>query len=96
VLYEPSVRLFAAMVSCCDLFVTSDSGPMHLACAVGTRTVAIFQRGNHRHWGPPPALGRILFRKGGPPADEVVNACLEELFHGDAAARVEPDAKKLA
>jgi heptosyltransferase-3 len=39
--FEPSVRDFAAMVSNCNLFVTCDSGPMHLACALGKRTVAI-------------------------------------------------------
>lgn len=100
-IYEPSVRMFAAMVSCCDLFVTSDSGPMHLACAVGTRTVAIFQRRNHHHWGPPESLARIVFRRGGPPVDEVLNACVEELFHRGVAAAApaatpRQDAKKLA
>ncbi len=99
VLYEPSVRRFAAMVSRCALFVTSDSGPMHLACAVGARVVAIFQRRNYHHWGPPPALGRIVFRKGGPGPDEVVAACVEELFPGAAAGAGAParrEAKKLA
>ena len=101
VLYDSSVRIFAAMVSCCDLFVTSDSGPMHLACAVGARAVAIFQRGDHHHWGPPPSLGRIVFRKGGATVDEVVNACVEELFHRGVAAPApadpaRQDAKKLA
>ena len=31
-----------AMISLCDLFITNDSGPMHLATAVGVPTLAIF------------------------------------------------------
>ncbi|HEX9444068.1 MAG TPA: glycosyltransferase family 9 protein [Candidatus Binatia bacterium] len=79
VLYEPAVRGFAAMVARCDLFVTCDSGPMHLACALRARTVAIFQKADQRHWGPPPALARIVFRDGGAAVAEVAGACLEEL-----------------
>ena len=45
-IWESSVRKFAALVSDCNLFLTSDSGPMHLACAVGVPTVAIFQNPN--------------------------------------------------
>jgi heptosyltransferase-3 len=78
VLFEPSVRGFAAMVSRCDLFVTCDSGPMHLACAVGARTVAIFHKADHRHWGPPPNLARIVYRAEGATVADVVEACLEE------------------
>ena len=48
--FESSPIDFAAMVSNCDLFVTCDSGPMHLACALNTRTVAIFQNPNFDHW----------------------------------------------
>ena len=81
VLYEPAVRGFAAMVARCDLFVTCDSGPMHLACALRARTVAIFQKADHRHWGPPPALARIVYRDGGAAVAEVAGACLEELSH---------------
>lgn len=90
VLFEPSVRLFAAMVAGCDLFVTPDSGPMHLACAVKTRTVAIFQKADHRHWGPPESLARIVYRRGGATVDEVLKACLQELSPEDAAALAEP------
>jgi heptosyltransferase III len=42
--FESSPLDFAAMVSNCDLFVTCDSGPMHLACALNTRTVVILKR----------------------------------------------------
>jgi len=99
VLFEPSVRIFAAMVAGCDLFVTADSGPMHLACAVGTRTVAIFQKADHQHWGPPESLARIVYRHGGTTVEEVLNVCLEELSHGGVVVSSEPlrqDGKRLA
>jgi heptosyltransferase III len=76
---EPSLRDFAAMVSSCDLFITCDSGPMHLACALGTRTIAIFQNPNFDHWGPPSALARILHESGGCSVDTVLKACRLEL-----------------
>jgi len=79
--FEPSSRDFAAMVSSCDLFVTCDSGPMHLACALGTRTIGIFQHPNFDHWGPPPTLGRIVYQPGGCSVEEVLRTCQLELSH---------------
>ena len=37
-----SLREFMALLSLCDTFLTNDSGPMHIADALGTRTVALF------------------------------------------------------
>jgi heptosyltransferase II len=37
-----SLRELTALISECDVFLTNDSGPMHLAYAVGTPLVAIF------------------------------------------------------
>jgi|GEM_PF-857754 len=34
-----------------DLVVTNDSGPRHLAIAVGARSLAVIQRHHHREWG---------------------------------------------
>lgn len=84
---ESSFSDFAAMVSNCDLFVTCDSGPMHLACALNTRTVAIFQNPNFDHWGPPASLARIVYQPDGCSVEEVFKTCLEELSLDPTPAR---------
>lgn len=73
------LRAFAGMISNCRLFVTCDSGPMHLACALGVRTVAIFQKSNFNRWGPPPSLGRIVYEPDGASPTEVLETCIREL-----------------
>jgi ADP-heptose:LPS heptosyltransferase len=35
-----------------DVFITNDTGPMHLAAAVGTKTVCIFGPGDHWRFAP--------------------------------------------
>lgn len=42
----------AAILSRCDLLVTGDTGPMHLAHAVGTPVVAVFGPSDPRRYGP--------------------------------------------
>jgi heptosyltransferase-3 len=81
VIYEKSLIVFAAMVSACKLFVAGDSGPMHLGCAVGTRTVAIFQKDNVEHWAPPSNLARVVYEPGGTSPQGVLRACLLELVN---------------
>jgi heptosyltransferase-2/heptosyltransferase-3 len=48
---------FAAVVEALDVFVTGDTGPMHLAHAVGTANVAIFGPSDPVRYGPPEGLG---------------------------------------
>lgn len=79
VVFEPDPRRFAAMVASCDLFVACDSGPMHLACALRTRTVAIFLHRNFDRWGPVSSLARIVYREGGVSPHLVIDACCSEL-----------------
>ncbi|UCD55402.1 MAG: lipopolysaccharide heptosyltransferase II [Candidatus Omnitrophota bacterium] len=61
--YEPvnlagrtTVGELAAMLSKCRLFISNDSGPVHIACAVGVPVISIFGRKNPglspKRWGP--------------------------------------------
>ncbi len=79
VVCEPDVRAFAGMVANCDLFIACDSGPVHLACALGIRTVAIFLKNNFTHWGPPAELAQIVYHERGATVDMVARACRQEL-----------------
>ena len=49
---KTSLRLLAAVLAECDLVVSGDTGPMHLAVAVGTPVVALFGATDPRRHGP--------------------------------------------
>jgi ADP-heptose:LPS heptosyltransferase len=50
----------AAVLAELDVFVTGDTGPMHLAAAVGTSVVALFGPSNPARYGPRAAVERVL------------------------------------
>lgn len=50
----------AAVLERLDLLVTGDTGPMHLAAAVGTPIVAIFGPSDPARWGPLGSRARIV------------------------------------
>ena len=49
---KTSLRELASVLAACDLLVSGDSGPMHLAVAVGTPVVAIFGATHPARHGP--------------------------------------------
>ena len=46
------LRQLAAIISLCSAFVANDSGPMHIAAAVGTPTIGLFGPGEETIWFP--------------------------------------------
>ncbi len=63
---KTSLVQLAAVLKKCRLLITGDSGPMHLACAVGTPVVAIFRNDipgkSPKRWGPW-GSGNIIIQK---------------------------------
>lgn len=47
-----TLRELSALISMCDVLLTNDSGPMHIADAVGTTIVALFGSTNEKITGP--------------------------------------------
>ncbi len=47
-----TIRELGALLSCCDLVVCNDSGPMHLSAALDIPTIAIFGPTDHVAWHP--------------------------------------------
>ncbi|HVB39912.1 MAG TPA: lipopolysaccharide heptosyltransferase II [Terriglobales bacterium] len=60
---ETSLPSLAALLSAVDLLVANDSGPMHLAAAVGTPVVALFGSTNDRETYPLTAAGKLRLLK---------------------------------
>jgi len=50
----------AAVLSRLSLFITPDTGPMHLAAAVGTPMVALFGPSSPERWGPLSPTARVV------------------------------------
>jgi heptosyltransferase-2 len=94
-----SIGTTAAILERCRLFVGNDSGPMHLAAAVGTPVVGIFGPGDPRRTAPvstapvaivgrdyPCAPCRQDFFRECPPSPAGKPFCLEEIAVDDVAA----------
>ena len=58
-----SLREMMAVLSHCRLFVCNDSGPMHIADALGVPVVAVFLTGNPR-WHRPYRAGQVVVGEG--------------------------------
>ena len=53
----------AALIKKCRLFITNDTGPMHIAAALGIPVIAIFGSTNPVWTGPSGAGTRVIYRK---------------------------------
>jgi heptosyltransferase-2 len=55
-----SLEEFVEMASACRVFLTNDSGAMHVASATGTPTVAVFGATDDTTTGPTGPLARVM------------------------------------
>lgn len=55
-----TIAEFIEMAAACDVFLTNDSGPMHIASALGVPTVAIFGATDDIATGPTGPLSRVV------------------------------------
>lgn len=49
---KTSIRELMALIQCCDILLTNDSGPMHMASALGTKLLALFGSTSDTKTGP--------------------------------------------
>ncbi|MFN8663366.1 MAG: glycosyltransferase family 9 protein [Thermomicrobiales bacterium] len=55
---------FCALIQAADLAITNNTGPMHMAAALGTPVIALFALTNPpEQWGPWKVLHRMLYRE---------------------------------
>ncbi len=81
--------LLAAGLAACDLLVTNDSGPMHLAAAVGTRTVSLQGPSDPRRTRPL-GEGHVLVQHGELPCVP----CVRNHCPRSGAGTILPEAKQ--
>ena len=60
---RPSLRELIALLSQCDLLVSNDGGPMHLAAALGIPTFAVYSWGNPEWWKPYAGAGHTWVQR---------------------------------
>jgi len=91
-----TLRELASVLAACDLLVTADTGPMHIAVAVGTPVIALFGATDPARHGPygarnvvlhDPAPGAMVLGKR--PTDEAGMACMARITPAGVLAAVE-------
>ena len=83
---QVGIRDFAAMLGSCTLVVTGDTGPMHLAAAVGVPTVSVFHVTDPRCYAPRGPLHRAV-RVDGTQGSAGVLAAIDEVIERQGGSR---------
>ena len=60
---KTTLTQLASILHTCNVFIGNDSGPMHLAAAVGTQTVGLYGPGDPTRFGPAGAKCQTIRRK---------------------------------
>ncbi len=60
---QATAMQLAALLQRCNLYISNDTGPMHLSTAVKTPTIALFGASNLIQWAPPWEKHAVIARK---------------------------------
>lgn len=81
---ENSVGNLAAVFRRCSLCISNDSGPRHLAIAVGTPSLAFFRQHHNREWGVYEENDRLMTLRGSEPCPVCPsNICWDKIPSGE-------------
>jgi heptosyltransferase-3 len=72
--YSSNVRQFAALVAQCRQFITCDTGPMHLACALGVPVTSLFFRKSWVRFAPQRPEDEVVHNPDMPTVAEALEA----------------------
>ena len=84
----------ASILPTCNVFIGNDSGPMHLAAAVGTQTIGLYGPGDPTRFGPAGAKCQTIQRKSdcpclGPVCRYGKSGCMSEIQVADVIQTLE-------
>ncbi|HAJ57721.1 MAG TPA: lipopolysaccharide heptosyltransferase II [Candidatus Omnitrophica bacterium] len=96
---QTTLLQLASLIGRCDVFITSDSAPLHIAAAMGVPFVALFGPTSPERHLPPADRFEVLRQKGCPPCykdtcKKGTNACMAKIEVKDVLAAVERLLKK--
>lgn len=60
VMHNEPIRQVAAVIANCDVYVSNDTGMMHVSAGVGTPTLSLFGPTDPLQWAPPGATHRFI------------------------------------
>ncbi|MBI5647256.1 MAG: glycosyltransferase family 9 protein [Ignavibacteriae bacterium] len=63
-LHNEPIRFVAGIIRHCDVFVTNDTGMMHVSAGVGTPTLSLFGPTDPLQWAPPGQAHRFILGSG--------------------------------
>ena len=92
---KTTLTQLASILHKCDVFIGNDSGPMHLAAAVGTRTIGLYGPGDPTRFGPVGLMCQTIRHKMDcPPCPETVcrfgaEGCMSKIQVADVIQTLE-------
>ena len=81
ILTDVTVGQMAAVIERSDMFISNDTGPLHVSCALGRPSVGIFISSDYRVYGPRGKNGRIVIGSPKLPSVDDVMIAVQDLLN---------------